>query len=271
MLDIHPTAIVDPGAVLGAGVTVGPYTIIDGNVTIGDDTHLGPHVIVRPYTSIGKRCRIFQFAVVGEIPQDLKFQGEETRLIIGDDNVIREFATLHRGTMGGGGLTQVGNGNLLMAYTHVAHDCRLGNNIIMSNLSTLAGHITVDDYAILGGLSAIHQFCRIGAHAFIGGASAVARDVPPFCMAIGNRAKIVGLNLVGLKRHGFSLATLDILKTAYELLFTSELTLKEAMVQVRQRFPEEPAILKLLQFLETSERGVSPIDVRENRSYRGKE
>ena len=152
MLDIHPTAIVDPGAVLGAGVTVGPYTIIDGNVTIGDDTHLGPHVIVRPYTSIGKRCRIFQFAVVGEIPQDLKFQGEETRLIIGDDNIIREFATLHRGTMGGGGLTQVGNGNLLMAYTHVAHDCRLGNNIIMSNLSTLAGHITVDDYAILGGL-----------------------------------------------------------------------------------------------------------------------
>jgi UDP-N-acetylglucosamine acyltransferase len=271
MPDIHPTAIVDPGALLGTGVTVGPYSIIDGQVTIGDDTHLGPHVIVRPYTTIGKRCRIFQFAVVGEIPQDLKFHGEETRTIIGDDNIIREFVTVHRGTFGGGGLTQLGNGNLLMAYTHVAHDCRLGNHIIMSNASTLAGHITVDDYAILGGLSAIHQFCRIGAHAFIGGASAVARDVPPFCMAIGNRAKIVGLNLVGLKRHGFSLASLDILKTAYELLFISELTLKEAMAQVRQRFPEEPAILKLLQFLETSERGLSPIDVRENRSYRGKE
>jgi UDP-N-acetylglucosamine acyltransferase len=271
MPDIHPSAIVDPGAQLGSRVTIGAYSIIDNHVIIGDDTHLGPHVIVRSHTTIGQRCRIFQFTVIGEIPQDLKFRGEETRLIIGDDNVIREFATLHRGTAGGGGLTQIGNGNLLMAYTHVAHDCCLGNQIIMSNASTLAGHITVDDYAILGGLSAIHQFCRIGAHAFIGGASAVARDVPPFCMAIGNRAKIVGLNLVGLKRHGFSLATLDILKTAYELLFTSEFTLKEAMVQVRQRFPEEPAILKLLQFLETSERGLSPIDVRENRSSRGKE
>jgi UDP-N-acetylglucosamine acyltransferase len=271
MPDIHPTAIVDPGARLATGVTVGPYTIIDGHVTIGDDTCLGPHVIVRSHTTIGKRCQIFQFAVVGEIPQDLKFQGEETRLSIGDDNVIREFATLHRGTAGGGGLTQIGNGNLLMAYTHVAHDCRLGNNIIMSNAATLAGHISVDDYAIIGGLSAIHQFCRIGAHAFIGGASAVARDVPPFCMAVGNRAKIVGLNLVGLKRHGFSLATLDMLKTSFELLFNSELTLKEAMAQVRQRFPEDPAILKLLHFLETSERGLAPIDARENRSYRGKE
>lgn len=271
MPEIHPTALVDPAAVLGSGVTVGPYSIIEGPVTIGDETHLGPHVIVRPYTSIGRRCRIFQFAVVGEIPQDLKFQGEETRTIIGDDNTIREFATIHRGTAGGGGVTQIGNGNLLMAYTHVAHDCRLGNQIIMSNAATLAGHITVDDYAILGGLSAIHQFCRIGAYAFIGGASAVARDVPPFCMAVGNRARIVGLNLVGLKRHGFSLASLDILKTAFEVLFTSELTLKEAMAQVRQRFPEDPAILKLLQFLETSERGLAPIDVRENRSYRGKE
>jgi UDP-N-acetylglucosamine acyltransferase len=271
MPDIHPTAIVDPGAVLGPGVTVGAYSIIDGQVTIGDDTQVGPHVVIRPYTTIGKRCRIFQFAVVGEIPQDLKFAGEESKLVIGDDNVIREFATLHRGTAGGGGLTQVGDGNLLMAYTHVAHDCHLGNHIIMSNAATLAGHITVDDYAILGGLCAIHQFCRIGAHAFIGGASAVARDVPPFCMAIGNRAKIVGLNLVGLKRHGFTLTTLDILKTAFDVLFASDLTLKEAMIQVRHRFPEEPAILKLLQFLETSERGLSPIDVRENRPYRGKE
>jgi UDP-N-acetylglucosamine acyltransferase len=271
MADIHPTAIVDPGAILGPGVTVGPYSIIDGKVTIDADTHLGPHVVVRPHTVIGKRCRIFQFAVIGEVPQDLKFQGEETKLIIGNDNIIREFATLHRGTAGGGGLTQIGDGNLLMAYTHVAHDCRLGNHIIMSNAATLAGHITVDDYAILGGLSAIHQFCRVGAHAFIGGASAVARDVPPFCMVVGNRAKIVGLNLVGLKRHGFTLTALDNLKTAFEILFTSDLTLKEAMAQVHQRFPEEPVILKLLQFLETSERGFAPIDVRENRSYRGKE
>ena len=271
MPKIHPTAIVHPKAALGAGVTVGPYSIIDGPVSIDDDTEIGPHVVIRPFTTIGKRCRIFQFAVVGEVPQDLKFQGEETRLLIGDDNVIREFATLHRGTAGGGGVTQIGNGNLLMAYTHVAHDCRLGNHIIMSNAATLAGHITVDDYAILGGLSAIHQFCRIGAHAFIGGASAVARDVPPFCMAVGNRAKIVGLNLVGLKRHGFGAATLDILKTAFETLFASELTLKEAMAQIRQRFPAEPAITTLLQFLEHSERGLAPIETKENRSYRGKE
>lgn len=271
MPEIHPTAIVDKKAELGTGVTVGPYSIIDGQVTIDVDTQVGPHVVIRPFTAIGKRCRIFQFAVVGEVPQDLKFKNEETRLIIGDDNIIREFATLHRGTAGGGGLTQVGHGNLLMAYTHVAHDCRVGNHVIMSNAATLAGHITVDDYAILGGLSAIHQFCRIGAYAFIGGASAVARDVPPYCMALGNRAKIVGLNLVGLKRHGFSLADLDILKAAYELLFTSDLTLKEAMAQVRQRFPEEASVHRLVQFLETSERGLAPIDVRENRSHRGKE
>jgi len=271
MPSIHPTAIVDPKAELGANVTVGPYSIIDAPVTIAADTHIGPHVIIRPFTHIGQRCRIFQFAVIGEVPQDLKFQGEESHLIIGNDNVIREFATLHRGTAGGGGVTQIGDHNLLMAYTHVAHDCRLGSHIIMSNAATLAGHITVDDYAILGGLSAIHQFCRIGAYAFIGGASAVARDVPPFCMAVGNRAKIVGLNLVGLKRHGFSTATLDSLKTAFETLFVSELTLKEAMAQLRQRYPEENAIKIMLDFLEHSERGLAPIDARENRTHRGKE
>ncbi len=271
MPKIHPTAIVNPQAELGRDVTVGPYSIIDAPVTIGDETQVGPHVIIRPFTTIGRRCQIFQFAVVGEIPQDLKFQGETSQLVIGDDNIIREFATLHRGTAGGGGITRIGNGNLLMAYTHVAHDCRLGNKIIMSNAATLAGHITVDDYAILGGLSAVHQFCRIGAHAFIGGASAVARDVPPFCMAVGNRAKIVGLNLVGLKRHGFGTATLDILKTALETLFASDLTLKEAIAQLRQRFPEEEAVATLLQFLEQSERGLAPVDIRENRSHRGKE
>lgn len=271
MPDIHPTAIVDPRAELGSGVSVGAYSIIDGPVSIGDDTQVGPHVVIRPFTTIGRRCRFFQFAVVGEVPQDLKFQGEQSRLIIGDDNIIREFATLHRGTAGGGGVTQIGNHNLLMAYTHVAHDCRLGNHIIMSNAATLAGHISVDDYAILGGLSAIHQFCRIGAHAFIGGASAVARDVPPFCMAVGNRAKIVGLNLVGLKRHGFGLATLDALKNAFDTLFASELTLKEAMAEIHQRYSEEPAIQTLLQFLAHSERGLAPIHARENRSHRGKE
>ncbi len=266
---IHPTAIVDGAAQLAPGVTVGPYAIIEGRVVIGPETHIGPHVIIKDFTTIGARCRIFQFAVLGEIPQDLKFAGEESRLVIGDDNTIREFATMHRGTAGGGGVTAVGNGNLFMAYTHVAHDCRVGNGVIMSNAATLGGHIIVEDHAILGGLSAVHQFGRIGRYAFIGGCSAVHRDVPPYAMAVGNRAKLVGLNLVGLKRRGFSDTTLHSLKRAYELLFLSEYNLKEAMARVNQEFPQVPEIQHLLRFLETSERGLLPADVRENRLNRG--
>ncbi len=269
MANIHPTAIVHPQAELAAGVTVGPYSIIEANVTIGPDTHIGPHVVIRDFTTIGARCRIFQFAVVGEIPQDLKFQGEVSRLVIGDDNTIREFATLHRGTAGGGGLTRLGHGNLLMAYSHVAHDCQVGDGVIMSNNATLAGHIIVEDRAILGGLSAVHQFSRIGRHAFIGGCSAVPRDVPPYTMAVGNRAKLVGLNLVGLKRAGLTDAALQALKAAYDILFLSGLSLKEAMAMVSQQVPDLPEIRHLLHFLNTSERGIIPVDVRENRSYRG--
>ncbi len=172
-------------------------------MVIGDDTHIGSHVVIKDFTTIGARCRIFQFAVLGEIPQDLKFKGEESQLIIGDDNTIREFATMHRGTAGGRRRhPDRQRDNLFMAYTHVAHDCQVGNGVIMSNAATLGGHIIVEDHAILGGLSAVHQFCRIGRHAFIGGCSAVHRDVPPYAMAVGNRAKLVGLNLVGLKRSG---------------------------------------------------------------------
>jgi UDP-N-acetylglucosamine acyltransferase len=269
MAEIHPTAIVAPAAQLGDGVTVGPYSIIEGRVAIGPDTHIGPHAIIRDFTTIGRGCRIFQFAVLGEIPQDLKFKGEESRLVIGDDNTIREFATMHRGTAGGGGLTSIGRGNLFMAYTHVAHDCQVGDHVIMSNNATLGGHITVEDHAILGGLSAVHQFCRIGRHAFIGGCSAVHRDVPPYAMAVGNRAKLVGLNLVGLKRAGYSDSALHGLKRAYELLFLSDLNLKEAMTRIRQEIPPGPEIQHLLHFLETSERGLLPADVREHRLNRG--
>jgi UDP-N-acetylglucosamine acyltransferase len=225
--------------------------------------------LIRDFTTIGARCRIFQFAVLGEIPQDLKFGGEESRLVIGDDNTIREFATMHRGTAGGGGATLVGHRNLFMAYTHVAHDCRIGNGVIMSNAATLGGHIVVEDHAILGGLAAVHQFGRIGRHAFIGGCSAVHRDVPPYAMAVGNRAKLVGLNLVGLKRHGFSDSALHSLKRAYELLFLSECTLKEAVARVREEFSQVPEIQHLLRFIESSERGLLPADVRENRLNRG--
>ena len=266
---IHPTAIVDGAAQLGSGVTVGPYSIIEGRVAIGAETKIGPHVVIRDFTIIGARCRIFQFAVLGEVPQDLKFRGEESRLVIGDDNTIREFATMHRGTEGGGGVTAIGDGNLFMAYTHVAHDCQVGNKVIMSNAATLGGHIIVEDHAILGGLSAVHQFGRIGRHAFIGGCSAVHRDVPPFAMALGNRAKLVGLNLVGLKRQGFSDTALHSLKRAYELLFLSEYNLKEAMARVREEFPLVPEVQDLLRFIETSERGLLPADVREHRLNRG--
>jgi UDP-N-acetylglucosamine acyltransferase len=266
---VHPTAIVDPTVELGAGVTVGPYSIIQGRVVIGPGTQIGPHVVIRDFTTIGARCRLFQFAVIGEIPQDLKFKGEESHLLIGDDNTIREFATMHRGTAGGGGVTRVGHGNLFMAYTHVAHDCQVGNGVIMSNAATLGGHIIVEDHAILGGLAAVHQFCHIGRHAFVGGCSAVHRDVPPYTMAVGNRAKLVGLNLVGMKRSGIPDAAIQALKRAYDLLFLSETNLKEAMAQVRQQFPHLPEIQHLLHFLENSERGLLPADVREHRSNRG--
>lgn len=269
MARVHPTAIVDPAAELAESVVVGPYSIIHGQVVVGPDTEIGSHVVIKEYTTIGARCRIFQFAVVGEIPQDLKFAGEVTQLLVGDDNTIREFATLHRGTAGGGGVTRVGHRNLLMAYTHVAHDCLIGNGVIMSNAATLGGHILVEDRAILGGFAVVHQFSRIGCHAFIGGASAVPRDVPPYTMAVGNRAKLVGLNLVGLKRSGFADTTLQALRQAYDLLFSSGLNLKEAVLRVREEIPQLPEIQHLLKFVESSERGLVPADVRENRPHRG--
>jgi UDP-N-acetylglucosamine acyltransferase len=269
MAKIHPTAIVDSAAELAEGVTVGPFSIIEGKVVVGPDTEIGSHAVIKPYTTIGARCRIFQFAVLGEIPQDLKFAGEVSSLLIGDDNTIREFTTMHRGTAGGGGVTRMGNGNLFMAYSHVAHDCVLGNGIVMSNAATLAGHITVEDRAILGGFVAVHQFSRIGRHAFIGGASAVSRDVPPYAMAVGNRAKLVGLNLVGLKRSGLADTALQALRQAYELLFHSELNTKEAVARVRQDVPQCPEVQHLLWFVESSERGLVPVDARENRSNRG--
>ncbi|MBM4285748.1 MAG: acyl-ACP--UDP-N-acetylglucosamine O-acyltransferase [Deltaproteobacteria bacterium] len=269
MTSIHPTALVHAGARLAPGVSVGPYSIIEEQVRIGPDTVIGPHVVIRNHTTIGARCRIFQFASLGEVPQDLKFAGEVSQLIIGDDNTIREFATLHRGTAGGGGVTRLGRGNLLMAYTHVAHDCRVGDGVIMSNAATLGGHIIVEDRAILGGLAAVHQFSRIGRHAFIGGCSAVPRDVPPYTMAVGNRAKLVGLNLVGLKRAGLGDAAIQALRQAFDLLFVSGLNLKDAVARARRDLPPLPELQHLLNFVETSERGLLPADGRENRTPRG--
>ncbi|HOD36051.1 MAG TPA: acyl-ACP--UDP-N-acetylglucosamine O-acyltransferase [Syntrophales bacterium] len=256
MMNIHPAAIVDPGAQLSEGVQIGPYTVIHSDVTIGKNTVIGPHVIIDSHTDIGADCRIFQFSSIGAAPQDLKYRGEETRVIIGDRNVIREFVTINRSTTADIGMTKIGNDNLIMAYSHVAHNCRLGNFIVMANAANLAGHIDVEDFAIIGGLSGVHQFTRIGTHAFIGGASAVAQDVPPYVTVSGNRARLYGLNVVGLKRRGFSEETLKALRQTYKIIFRSALTLKKAVAIVRAEVPDLPEVRHMVEFIEGSERGV---------------
>jgi UDP-N-acetylglucosamine acyltransferase len=255
---IHPTAIIDPAADIGEGVEIGPYTVVEGGVSIGEGTRIGPHVVIREGTQIGKRCHIFQFASVGEAPQAFAYRGEKTSLLIGDQNVIREFVTLHRGTPHGGGKTVIGHNNFIMAYSHVAHDCQIGNGVVMSNGATLAGHIMIEDHAIIGGLSAIHQFCRIGAHALISGLTGIAQDVPPYMLASGSRAKLFGLNIVGLKRFKFPEDTIKALKKAYRLIFRSGLTLEKALKQLGEdEISQLPEVQHLLQFIQKSKRGIS--------------
>jgi len=255
---IHPTAIVDPKAEIGEGVEIGPYCVIEKDVSIGSGTVIGPHVVIRGGTKIGKGCQIFQFASIGEIPQALAFKGEKTSITIGDENIIREFVTLHRGTAKGGGETIIGNNNFFMAYSHVAHDCRIGNQVVLANGATLAGHILIEDYAIIGGLSAVHQFCRIGTHAFISGLTGVTLDIPPFMLASGNRAKLFGLNTVGLKRHQFREETIRALKRAYRILFRSSLTLEKAIKKVMEdEIFQTKEVQHLLNFIQHTNRGIS--------------
>ena len=216
MPTIHPTAIIDPTAELHETVSVGPYSIIAGSVIIDSGTQIGSHVFIDQYTRIGKDCQIFPFTSIGTAPQDKKFKGEKTELVIGDENVIREYATINRGTPDGGGVTRIGNQNLLLAYIHIAHDCHLGNGITMVNVATLGGHVTLEDYSVIGGLAAVHQFVRIGAHAYVGGKTGVSQDIPPFVLASGERAKLFGLNIVGLKRHNFSNEAIQALKKTYQ-------------------------------------------------------
>jgi len=255
-LEAHPTAIVHAKALLASGVKVGPYCVVGENVQIGKDTILESHVVAEGWTKIGERCHLFPFVSVGAAPQAVRYRGEPTRLIIGNDNKIREFVTIHRGTAGGGGETHLGDNNFIMAYSHIAHDCRIGNQVIMANSSTLAGHILVEDFAIVGGLVAIHQFARVGCYAMIGGASGISQDVPPYMIAAGNRAKLYGINLVGLKRHNFSEATISALKLAYRILFRSHLILNKAMGKVEKEVPDLPEVRHLLDFLKNSKRGV---------------
>lgn len=253
---IHPTAIVDPRAELDEGVSVGPYSIIGPGVAIGANTKVGSHVLVERDTAIGEDCVLFNGAVLGTDPQDLKYEGEETRLIVGDRTVIREYATLNRGTAAVG-FTEVGSDCLLMAYSHVAHDCQLGDHVILSNSVNMGGHVTIGEWAIVGGLTPIHQFVRIGAHAFVGGASRVAKDIPPYVKAAGSPIQLYGLNSVGLQRRGYSEETRRELKRAYRLFFASNHNTSQALEKARTELEPTPEIEIFLSFFEHSARGVA--------------
>ncbi len=256
-MSIHPTAIVHPKAGIGEGVEIGPYAVIGEHVTIGNGTKIAAHVLIEGWTTIGERNHIHSFSSIGTPPQDIGYRNEETYLIIGDDNVIRECATVHRATTKEDRKTVIGNKNFLMAYSHVGHDSKLGNGIIMANSVALGGHISIGDYAIIGGIVGVHQFARIGAYAMIGGQSAVTLDIPPYVTAAGNRAQLYGLNLVGLKRRGFGEATINALKKAYKTIFRSGLTQEEAFQKVAGDFPEVAEALHLVEFMKTSKRGVT--------------
>jgi UDP-N-acetylglucosamine acyltransferase len=256
-VSIHPTAIIHPKARIDEGVSIGPYTIVGEHVIIGKDTEIASHVLIDGWTTIGERNRIHSFSSIGTPPQDIGYRNEETYVIIGDENVIREFSTVHRATTKGDRKTEIGNRNYLMSYIHVAHDCRLGNNIIMANNAAFGGHVTVDDFAVLGAIVGIHQFVRVGAYSIIGAQSAVALDVPPYVNATGNRAKLYGLNIVGLKRKGFSDEVISDLKKAYKVIFRSGLTQDEAFKKAAEEFPHSKEVNYLVDFMRNSKRGVT--------------
>lgn len=254
---IHATAIIAQGAEIDTNVNIGPYAVIGEHVKLGSGSTVGPHAVIEGRTEIGRDNQIFQFASVGAIPQDLKYRGEESTLVIGDRNKIREFVTIHLGTEHGGGRTTIGNDNLFMAYSHVAHDCIVGNHVVMANAATLAGHVEINDFAILGGLSAVHQFCRIGSHVMASGGSMIGQDVAPYTMTQGDRAKVVGLNLIGLKRHGFDKEVLRTIKQAYRLIFRSELPLQDAVEKIESELESSKELSVLIDFIKGSERGLA--------------
>ncbi|MFP1722229.1 acyl-ACP--UDP-N-acetylglucosamine O-acyltransferase [Lonsdalea quercina] len=253
---IHPSSIVEDGAVIGAGVHIGPFCWIGSQVEIGAGTVLKSHVVVNGVTRIGDDNEIYQFVSIGEVNQDLKYAGEPTRVEIGDRNRIRESVTIHRGTAQDEGLTKVGSDNLLMINTHIAHDCVVGNHCILANNATLGGHVSVDDYAIIGGMTAVHQFCVIGAHVMVGGCSGVAQDVPPYLIAQGNHATPFGINIEGLKRRGFDKATLHAIRNTYKLIYRSGKTLDEVKPEIEALAADHPAVQAYLDFFTRSTRGI---------------
>lgn len=253
---ISPYAIIEDGAKIGANAEVGPFCVIGKDVTIGARTKLHSHVVINGHTTIGEDNEIFQFASIGEINQDLKYAGEPTKTIIGNRNRIRESVTIHRGTTQGGNITRIGDDNLLMINTHIAHDCQIGNRCILANNATLAGHVTLDDFVIVGGMSAIHQFVVIGSHVMLGGGSMVSQDVPPYIMAQGNHAQPFGVNIEGLKRRGFAKPTIHAIRNVYKLLYRSGKTLEEALPEITQLAENEPAVQLFLNFFKRSTRGI---------------
>ena len=252
---IHPQAIIDPSAKIANDVSIGPFTVIGAGVEIDSGTTVASHVVINGPTKIGKDNRIFQFASIGEKPQDLKFEDEPTELIVGDRNTIREYVTIHRGTPGGANVTTIGNDNLLMVSVHVAHDCVVGDHVILANASALAGHVVVGDFVILGGYTTVHQFTRIGAHAFTGFSTAIDRDVLPFFTVAGNRARAVGINKEGLKRRGFSAETIRLLQKTFKLLIKSRSSHKVALEKAEELAKQDPNVRMMLDFLDASERG----------------
>lgn len=253
---LHPTAVIDPGAELGRDVEVGPYAVIGAHVRVGAGTTIGAHAIVDGYTTLGEKCRVFPGAAVGLEPQDLKFAGERTYLRIGDRTVIREFATLNVATSPEEA-TVVGSDCLLMAYSHVAHNCTVGNHVIMANSANLAGHVVVEDYVTVGGVTAVHQFARMGCHSFIGGGSRIPQDVAPYTLVAGNPVRLAGLNLIGLKRRGFDAETLEALELAFRFVFRSKLLVGDALAMARDQVPQLPEVVRFLDFVEQSRRGIT--------------
>lgn len=253
---IHPSSIVEEGAKIGENVVIGPFCIVGSDVQIGKGTTLHSHVVVKGVTTIGEDNQIFQFASIGEVNQDLKYQGEPTKTIIGHRNRIRESVTIHRGTVQGGGVTRIGDDNLLMINAHIAHDCQIGNRCILANNATLAGHVELGDFVIVGGMSAIHQFVIVGAHVMLGGGSMVSQDVPPYVMAQGNHARPFGVNIEGLKRRGFDKPTLHAIRNVYKLIYRSGKTLEEVIPEIENYAQTESAVSFFLDFFTRSTRGI---------------
>jgi UDP-N-acetylglucosamine acyltransferase len=253
---IHPSAIIDQAALVDEGARIGPYSIIGADVEIGAGTIIGPHVVLKGPTRIGKDNHIFQFCSIGEDTQDKKYHGEVTRLEIGDRNVIREYCTINRGTIQDEALTRIGNDNLFMAYTHIAHDCVVGNHVVMANAASLAGHVRVDDHVTLGGFTLVHQFCKLGLHSFSAMGSVISRDIPPFVLVGGQPTRPHGINSVGLERKGYSAETIRAIRKAYKLIYKSGLTLEDAIKSLDEMVSETPAISVMANFLKNTGRSI---------------